>query len=299
MGRRKDENMALRIVWVHGIGIHKPGYSKPWEKVFTPYFHLPHQDYVEVCWDTVFTTPLEAVRGPGSVETIELTPDEVVAEERIREDILATLSARNITDSAKPARRGSARAEAPAGNEVIEWPRQPAAANGKRGLLPNWLTQPDEYLGDFVKYLASLRVRAAIKEKCKQQLRALANDQYDTSVISHSWGTVVAYESLLDLELEAPTLKVANLFTLGSPLWLVRHLLVDQSGRKSQQTRRWVNIHARGDLVGSWLSPNFRVDRDFQVPSVGNDAHGSYFVVGNSAVQNDLIARNVLEDERR
>jgi hypothetical protein len=30
------------------------------------------------------------------------------------------------------------------------------------------------------------------------------------------------------------------------------------------------------------------------VPSIGNDAHGSYFVKGNEAVQRDLIASRVL-----
>jgi hypothetical protein len=114
------------------------------------------------------------------------------------------------------------------------------------------------------------------------------------SVISHSWGTVVAYDSLIDLATEVPSLRITNLFTLGSPLWLVRLLLDDSSGRKPEQLRFWMNVHARGDLVGSWLKPGYALDRDFEVPSIGRDAHGSYFVKDNPAVQRDLIAARIL-----
>jgi hypothetical protein len=55
-----------------------------------------------------------------------------------------------------------------------------------------------------------------------------------------------------------------------------------------------MNVHARGDAVGSWLKPGFKVDRDYEVPSVGTDAHGSYFAKGNEAVQRDLIASRIL-----
>jgi hypothetical protein len=105
---------------------------------------------------------------------------------------------------------------------------------------------------------------------------------------------VVAYDSLLDLSAELPSLHVANLFTLGSPLWLVRGLLEDRSGRKPANVANFVNVHARGDFVGSWLKPAFRVDKDFQVASMGPDAHGSYFVDGNAAVQENIVAADVL-----
>ena len=134
-----------------------------------------------------------------------------------------------------------------------------------------------------------------MKEKAKEQLRPLVNSEYSISLIAHSWGTVVAYESLLDMEVELPPLGIANLITLGSPLWLVHHLLDDRSGRKPGNLANWVNIHARGDLIGSWLSSGFQVDKEFEVPNFGNgDPHGSYFMVGNEAVQHDIIAQAVL-----
>ena len=56
-----------------------------------------------------------------------------------------------------------------------------------------------------------------------------------------------------------------------------------------------MNVDARGDLVGSWLSPAFAVDSDYQVPAFGpGDPHGSYFVEGNTAVQRDLVAHAIL-----
>jgi len=146
-----------------------------------------------------------------------------------------------------------------------------------------------------VKYLVSRRVRHAVKEKAKERLRPLVSSEYSTSLVAHSWGTVVAYETLLDLEAELPSLQSTNLVTLGSPLWLVRHFLDERSGRKPGNVANWVSIHARGDVIGSWLSPGFQVDKEFEVPSFGGgDAHGSYFAPGNEAVQRDIIVQTIL-----
>ena len=139
-------------------------------------------------------------------------------------------------------------------------------------------------------------MRTVVKEKMKAQLRPLAGGAFSISVVAHSWGTIVAYDTLLDMESEQPDLHIANLFTLGSPLWLVRHLLDDSSGRKPGELTNWANVEADGDYVGSWLSPGFAVDHDFEVPDVsgGNDPHGSYFVANNTAVQHDIVAAAVL-----
>src|SRR5204863_7889770 len=118
----------------------------------------------------------------------------------------------------------------------------------------------------------------------QDQLRPLGGAGDAISIIAHSWGTVVAYESLIDLEVELPAFQLADLFTLGSPIWAVHQLLDDRSGRKPRNTGKWVNIHAQGDVIGSWLTPGFRVDKDYAVPNFGNtnDAHGSYFFPGNA-----------------
>ena len=138
-------------------------------------------------------------------------------------------------------------------------------------------------------------MRTAVKEQAKAVLRPFAGGEDSVAIIAHSWGTVVAYDSLLDLQVEQPALQMADLITLGSPLWLVRRLLEDRSGRKPGQLAQWTNVHARGDLVGAWLSTGFRVDEEFEVPNFGGgDAHGSYFVEGNEAVQRDIVARAIL-----
>lgn len=283
--------MAHRIVWVHGIGQHRAGYSAGWERAFNTYLHLAHEEYIEVCWDTVFA----GTRGPGArampgPRDIPLTPAEGAREAAVRADLTAILQARaSALELSMPAARGLDGRGGP-----VEWSERYGDAPGARGFLPDWLAHPDAYLGDFTRYLVSGRVRGAVKERAKEQLRPLVAGGHSVAIVAHSWGTVVAYDSLLDLEVELPGLRIANLFTLGSPLWLVRRLLVDRSGRKPGQTATWINVHARGDLVGAFLKPAFRVDRDYAVSSMGDDAHGSYFVPGNEAVQGAIVARAVL-----
>src|SRR5262249_52593146 len=166
---------------------------------------------------------------------------------------------------------------------IIEW-GDLQAVPGTLGSF-DWLFNPDEYLGDFAKYLVSRTVRMAVKEKFKEQLRPLASG-YRIGVIAHSWGTVVAYDSLIDFEIEYPALRVANLITLGSPLWLVRYLLDNRTGRRPAGVGNWINIYAQGDLIGSWLKPGFQVNQDFLVPNFGDQGpHSSYFVPHNEPVQ--------------
>ena len=153
---------------------------------------------------------------------------------------------------------------------------------------------PGESIGDFARYLASRTLRLAVKECFKLQVRPLIGANVEITVISHSWGTVVAHDALVDLAAEAPKLRVAHLFTLGSPLWLVRPFLEERGGRRPAPVGYWMNVHAKGDAVGSWLKPDFKVDTDYEVPSLGGSPHGSYFVKGNEAVQRDLIAKRVL-----
>lgn len=281
--------MQHRIVWVHGIGPHSPGYSAEWQTNFNRYLNLTSQDYLEVCWDTVFKAAQGATRSAEGGPAIALTPQEQLAAEDVRQDLETLLQARAsaLQQSETSTTRGGS-------DGIVEYGDFRSGAAATRGSL-DWLFKPDEYIGDFVKYLVSRNVRNAIKEKAKEILRPLAGSDVAVSIIAHSWGTVVSYDALLDLEVELPQLRVANLITLGSPLWMVRRMLEDRSGRKPGQTARWVNVHARGDLVGSWLQPAFKDDKDFAVPSFGGGgAHSSYFVPNNEAVQRDIILKYVL-----
>ena len=273
------------VVWVHGIGDHKAGYSDPWRMAFDRYMKLPIDSYVEVLWETVTDDPA----GTRSTRTRSApSPRELDDERAVREELRAIIIAR------ESASRSAATAATRAGGDtraadagVVAWP---ATSRG----IGDWVHLADEYLGDFVKYLVSRPIRTRVKERFKERLLPLISDNPRISVVAHSWGTVVAYDSLIDLVAESPDLDVVSLITLGSPLWMVRRFLEDRSGVKPQNVGTWVNIHARLDVVGSWLNPAYKVDREFEVPNLGHPPHGSYFWNDNEAVQKDLVAPCVL-----
>jgi hypothetical protein len=274
--------MKRRVVWVHGIGEHRTGYARPWQKVFNEFLRLEASDYVEVLWEPAMEGKPPGARGIG--QPIRLTPEERADERHIRAELEARLAQQAAVESV-------AGGEARGMGRPVEWGQLRRRA--PRGFLDT-LLNPHESIGDFSRYLASRRLRLAVKECFKLKVRPLLEADAAISVVSHSWGTVVAYDSLVDLASELPGLRVANLFTLGSPLWLVRLLLEDRSGRRPPSIGFWMNVHARGDLVGSWLKPGFAVQRDYEVPSFGSDAHASYFAKGNEAVQRDLIASRIV-----
>ncbi|HEY4034777.1 MAG TPA: hypothetical protein VGL94_12525, partial [Ktedonobacteraceae bacterium] len=212
--------------------------------------------------------------------SIPLTSQEQIVADDLYKALATTLQA-----------RGSAIAQAVGTPLVGEWSSITGSQAAALANFPDWVLNPQNYIGEFVEYLASRRVRNAVKGKLKEQLRPLVGKGDAISIIAHSWGTVVAYESLIDLEAELPAFQLTDLFTLGSPLWMVQQLLDDRSGRKPRNTKTWINIHAQGDVIGSWLTPGFQVDKDFSVLDFdnSNDPHGSYFLPGNVAVQRDIV----------
>jgi len=286
--------MDHRIVWIHGIGDYQPGYSAAWEAVFNPYLQFPDADFVEVLWATIFDLKLAALTAFGAAPTgphAALTRKEQLRAAEVQAELEMVVAAR-----AAAFRAGHAMA-APHGPMKLSATVDRAQADGPAETfqLPDWLGLPKIHIGEFVQYLVSRRIRMSVKERMKAQLRPLAGGDFAISVIAHSWGTVVAYDTLLDMESEQPDLKIANLFTLGCPLWLVRHLLDDSSGRKPGELTNWVNIEAQGDFVGASLSAGFQVDHDYDVPDFGGgDPHGSYFVADNTAVQQDIVAQAML-----
>jgi hypothetical protein len=291
--------MERRIVWVHGIGNAQPGYSQPWQANIGAHLGLESSSYVEVVWEPVMDRhQIVATLGEEGDSPFALSPQEQVAEEQVRLELAMILQARDSAlreaESAIAEPSGEPRVLGDGASGVpVEWSEVYEPESGVLG-PSSWLRWTDEYIGDFTRYLVSPSIRTAVKAELKQALIPLAPGGAPISIVSHSWGTVVAYESLLDLEVELPTLRVADFFTLGSPLWMVGWLLQDRSGRKPRQAARWVNIAAKGDRIGSWLRPGFRVDKDYLVPAVGQDAHNSYFVEGNMLVQRDLIAGTIL-----
>jgi metacaspase-1 len=277
----KEVAMEYREIWVHGIGPTVAGYSAGWTATYNQYLKFPAADYIEVLWADVYSSP-PGIENLGTNNiALPRAIQEQLAEDQVRRALTTVLLAR-VTVQQSPALLG-------------EWAQVTnKVATGQAG-LPPWVVNPDAYVGEFVKYLVNRDVRNAVKEKMKEKIRPLVGSGYNCSVIAHSWGTVVAYESLLDLETEEPAFQLANLFTLGSPLWLVHYLLDDVSGRRPRNVANWVNIHAQGDMIGAGLTPGFRVDADYAVASFGSgDPHGSYFVSGNVAVERDIVAATIL-----
>jgi len=230
----------------------------------------------------VFSSTNSANNQAKNLLATPLTVQEQYAEAKLRQNLTTVLLARATAQAQSPALVG-------------EWSQLTQKVASGQIVLPPWLTNPDAYIGEFVKYLVNQDIRNAVKEKAKMQLRLLASSVCNCSIIAHSWGTVVAYESLLDLELEEPGFQLAHLFTLGSPLWLVQSLLEDSSGRKPRNVMNWVNVHAQGDPIGAGLTPGFQVDADFLVPIFDDaDPHGSYFETGNVEVERDIIAVDIV-----
>jgi hypothetical protein len=165
-------------------------------------------------------------------------------------------------------------------------------------------------IDDFTVYLTNDATRADIIGRFTEVVRPLLRGGAAVDVISHSWGTVLSYEGLRQLEdegLVAP--GVNNFFTVGAALSIspVKSRLRpnNQDGRRPALVKHWVNVNARGDLVGGPLKDRpFAVDDDF--PSVTpfgctslltlvnpQCAHGSYFVDGNVEVNRDIFANEI------
>ena len=251
-----------RVAWVHGVSDYKPGYSAVWTKIFNQYLNLPDPatDFIEVYWRGVFTAMTLAPRQPmNEAELVQAVQKRAEVHQALATSLLAR-------------------------------------AGANQALLPPLLLNPEAVVGEFIQYLLDENIRAAVKEKMKEKLRLLVGQGLNISIIAHSWGTVVAYESLIDLQQELPALQVTNLFTLGSPLWLVRSLLNDPSGHKPGNIAKWVNIYASGDFIAYSLYPDFQDDEDDEVPDFSNgaDTHNSYFLNGNVAVQRDIVAANII-----
>lgn len=108
-------------------------------------------------------------------------------------------------------------------------------------------------------------IACEIREKLKQQLRPILNNNEKVLLIGHSLGSVIAYDTLWELShIEKLPGRVDMLLTLGSPLGMnyVQHRL---AGNQFTATKKypdiidnWVNISAEGDITA--LDQNFSDD---------------------------------------
>ncbi len=270
-------NPDTRIIFIHGIGDYAPGYSDQWRRAFNRYLSLPLENFIEVVWDDVFDQS-SRTRSGGALPA--LTNKEQEAEAQVMEELRETFFARQkiLRDFMV--------------EETAALPAIPSVVDrsADRSFL-SWLINFDEYIGDFVKYLVSKKIREKVDERLQSALSTQLQSNFPVVLISHSWGTVVAYNTLRQLTGE----KIALHFTLGSPLWMatVRKIL-DFDGKR-YSCDRWINIDARFDIIGGELQDRYQVNQDYLVPSVGGHPHNSYFHPDNERVQRDIVAAAVAE----
>jgi hypothetical protein len=287
-GMKHDRNQPERavagryVVYVHGICPHPKGYSDDWWRALKPFVKdvVLDENRLEVLWSDL-VNPQRRLRAARAAQNNEV-------KKRVVEQ-LRDRAARQRVDAA--------------GDE------RGLVLNGGRSLL-------DEIPGlncvdDFIIYLLDDDVRAAIKQRFTDVVGPLLRKGAEVEVISHSWGTVVAYEAMRDLEAsgESFTGSVLTFFSVGSALSIgeVKSRLQDNAkdGAKPAFVKWWANLNARFDVVGGHLkNAPFAVDEEFLgLRPVGCRqfipdpvcSHGSYFDQDNLAVNRDIFGRLIRE----
>lgn len=286
-GRAREERRSRALVAVHGICLHRAGFSDSWWEALRE--HLPaglrralQQNRKEVLWSR-HVTPRDtrAARDPRLAE-LERTEAEAlrdILEERAAQHAIATRPVQEPDARPERSDRGAER-----------------ALLGIPGL---------DCIDDFAKYLLNSAIRDAVQEEFIDVMEPLLRSAMDVEVISHSWGTVVAYEALHRMDRGQLAGRVRNLFTVGAALSIgrVQRRLEPRGGQKPRLVDNWVNLDALGDIVGGRLAGDFEVDGEFlnlhpsgcRVPRLlpvdPSCAHSSYFQQSNIAVNRDVFAR--------
>jgi hypothetical protein len=274
------------LVAVHGICKHPHGFSNPW-------------------WDAL--KPFTTVFGAG---TLDVTRLEVLWSDIVNQRGLRAIGDPTAADRAEFAARVRGVLEDRAATEGFERDTTPASArdlltrdlSATRGLSIPGISCID----DFTVYMFDESVRAQVIGRFTAVVDPLLRAGSEIDIISHSWGTVVAYEGLRELEDDGLTSPlVRNFFTVGAALSIfpvkLRLRVANRDGRKPAMVRRWINLDAKGDPVGDQLQGRpYAVDEEnLDLPNMGcgffdaGCAHGSYFQAANVQVNRDIFARNI------
>lgn len=275
------------LVYVHGISTHVAGYSNGWWGALKPYTTLFGACQLDDTRHEVLWSNLVNSRSAHTTRAAEEA--EIAA---LRERIMDVLEDRHRQQAAPAGRSAGARAEATRG----------LANDRDRGFA----------LDDFFVYMVNNDIRQQIIDRFTSVVRPLLAAGAELNIVSHSWGTVVAYEGLRELEAEDNlTGHVANFFTAGSALSIppVRRSLraANRDGRRPRLVKRWINLDAQGDLVGGTLADMFAVDVEkLELEPVGCErtlgglgwynlgcAHGSYFRPENRLVNQQIFAQYI------
>ena len=299
-GATEGRAATKELVYVHGIGKHPVRYSDAWWRSMSPF--------------AASLRPGTLASGPGAHDgnRHEVNWSNLVnraIEDESTSRALDELSAL-LREELEERRQMLIEATSAVAPLVPE-------SDDNRDLEPDAIRElvNDRFIGnldDFTRYMVDPALRASVLERFTSVVRPILARGAKLEIIAHSWGTVVAYEGLRQLSLDEslPSQSVHHLFTCGAALsiGLVRHNLFGrvQDGRLPRLVKRWVNVNARGDLVGGRLANRgFAVHDDLvDLPAVGCRvfppnpvcAHASYFVAQNLEVNQRIFGAFIEND---
>ncbi len=275
------------LVYVHGICHHEAGFSDGWWDAMAPHLSPGVRAELgtnrhEVLWSDLVDPDRNARAAQSSR-----------AEDRERQELRTAIRA-VLQDRAR-------RESLPLQKEINA--PVPLAARDRAFLgIPGL-----DCVDDFLKYLLDDDIRAAVQKRFLDQALPLLQSGQKIEVISHSWGTVVAYESLRRLDSQSLSGRVHAFFTVGSALsiGMVQDRLRPDDGRRPAIVDRWINLDARGDIVGGPLADaSFQVDAEYlNLQPIGCGtflgqvspacAHSSYFDAENTPVNAEIFAGQI------
>lgn len=281
------------LVSVHGICVHPPKFSDPWWKAISPHLTSGMREALgsnrqEVLWSRHVSAIDRAVSPVESAEQREIEQQlRIVLRERAVREVSSEI-ARSAAEPSSMAMASGVRAVQPVGP-------LPRAVLGIPGL---------DCVDDFAKYLVNDRIRSAVLGEFSSVVRPMLARGESIELISHSWGSVVAFEGLRQLEAEGLPGRVHTWFTVGAALSIayVADRLRPRDGRKPVMVDRWVNLDARADVVGGSLQAvGMGVDLEYlELDPVGCRgfgpfispacSHSSYFNPDNLVVNRDIFA---------
>lgn len=282
-GDRQTQNRYL--VYVHGISRHEVGYSNGWWNSLKPHVRevfgsgALNSSRKEVLWSDLVNARSHRNDDVDPIEKQQFQLQiEAVLNERQRQIILEAAQKQGGDPSA---------------------------------IRTRTLSRARELVSDdFLIYMLNPAKRQEIIDRFTKVVWPLLQTDSRVDIISHSWGTVVAYEGLRELEnYRGLQGRVSNFFTVGSalsiwPVWLNLRA-ENKNGRRPSMVDRWINLDAEGDIVGGTLRDKFEVAQESlnlkpgscEKRLFGYDAacaHSSYFSANNVAVNRDIFARYIL-----
>jgi hypothetical protein len=295
--REAGATAGRHLVYVHGICKHDPGFSNPWWEALHPFtIAFGAGDLGDTRQEVVWS---DLVEGSGVAIRAAAAPADGRAEwaARVRgvlEERAATHAVETGPVVTSPALARDLLSRELHGRDVVD----------RDFSLSANLTVPGiGCVDDFTVYMFNDSVRAQIIARFTGVVRPLLEAGDELDIIAHSWGTVVAYEGLRQLEDDGVTVPgVRNFFTAGAALsiFLVKLRLrpANRDGHRPAAVRRWVNLNAHGDPVGGPLQGRpYQVDAEFlDLLNHGcgrfdaSCAHGSYFQPDNVEVNRDIFA---------